>query len=806
MFSDFRMAIRQLASARSFTVIALVTLTLGIGVNTSMFGILNALLLRPAPFPQSEKLVRLFRTAPQSQTWPHSPPDLTDLQSQTEVFASVAYYTGVAFSFAEPGHPAERVAGLGVSADYFTTLGVQPVLGRTFSTEEMRAGSDNVVVISYALWQQRFGGDADVVGKSYRIDGVNKTVIGVMPETFTYHLLWGKADAWRPFVLTDQQKTNRGNHFLQGIARLKPQVTVSQAQVAVATLGGRLAQQFPETNASSGFRVVSLHESTLEDPDRRLTFLLLGLSGFVLLIACANLANLHLARTTSRVRDFAIRTALGASRFRLMREVLIESITLSLIGGCSGLLLAKWITDGISNRLVWGPGGPHLAIPLDYRVVGFTLVAAFATGILFGIVPAWLASRTDVNGALKTQGRGMVGGRSQHRLRHALIVGEVALALVLLSGSAIFVSALQRLGTRQLGWQRDGLVTATISLPDARYPNPQRLAFYTGLTNRLQATPGVSVVALASSLPTFGFNSSTDVVPEGRPLPPHGQEPLSYIVAATSGYFDALKISLRQGRLFPAEVRADGPKLAIVNETLARQFWPGENPIGKRIGSADPKDPEWREVIGVVNDVEFPGDLGQPDTPLQMYIPLVQQPWDYLTVVLRTSATPAALTPVLQKAVAEIDPDLPVYNIRTIGEALNHLENNFGLINRLLEGFAALGLALAAIGLYGVITALVVQRLPEFGLRLALGAAPSDLRRMVLGKGLRLAIVGTLLGGLGAVALGRGIMAALPTLAEQNFAVLLGIGASVMAVALFASWAPARRAMRVDPITALRAE
>jgi putative ABC transport system permease protein len=365
---------------------------------------------------------------------------------------------------------------------------------------------------------------------------------------------------------------------------------------------------------------------------------------------------------------------------------------------------------------------------------------------------------------------------------------------------------LQRFGARELGWQREGVVTGTIALPDARYSNPQRRVFYAHLLNRLTAMPGVQGAAIASSVPTFGFNSTSDIVPEGRPLPPLGQEPIAYQTAVTSGYFDALKISLRQGRLFPVDVHTDSPSVAVINETMARQFWPGENPIGKRIGSADPEKPEWREVIGVVNDVEFPGDLGQPDTRLQMYVPLVQTPWDFLTVVLRTSSTTAALTPMLRQAVAEIDPDLPIYNIRSIAESLDHIENNFGLINRLLEGFAALGLVLAATGLYGVITALVVQRLPEFGLRLALGAAPSDLLRLVLGKGLRLAIVGTVVGGIGAVFLGRLLVVVLPTVAEQNFPAIAGIGAAVLTVAVMASLAPARRAMRVDPITALRAE
>jgi predicted permease len=806
MLSDLRHALRSLLKSPGFTMVALLTLALGIGVNTAMFSLVNTLLFKAAPYPDATRLVRVFRTAPQSQTWPHSAADLVDLRAQNTTLEKMTAFSWATLSFAEAGQPAERIPGLSVDADFFATLGVQPALGRSFTPEELVPGHEQVIVLSHPLWERRFNADPTIVGRTLRIDGQNVTVIGVMPEGVDYPLLWGRVDAWRPLALTAEQLKNRGNHWINAIGRLKPGVSLSQAQTECSTIATRWAKDFADTNEGTGLRLVILHKSTMDEVGRSLSMMVLGLSGFVLLIACANLANLQLARTAIRARDYAIRAALGASRARLMRELLVESLTLSLAGGALGFLLAQWVTDALGRRIAISEDS-GLAISVDLSVLFFALLASLATGLLFGLLPAWHTARTDVNTTLKQQSRGATGDRAQHRLRHGLIVAEVALALALLTGAGFFVRGLQRFTLQDNGWAHDHVLTATLNLPDSHYgTDDQKRAFYTRALDRLAALPGVEHAALSSSLPVWSYNSSRDIVPEGRLLPPRNQTPLAYYVSVSPDFFAVLKIPLLQGRLFTANVAADGPRLVVVNETLARQFWPGENPIGKRLGSSDPGNKDWDEVIGVVRDVGFAGNLSLPDTRLQIYRPLVQEPWNYLSISLRTTAAPDTLSHSLRTAIAEIDPDLPAYNIRTVQQSLDHLARNFQITNQLLTGFAFLGLLLAAIGLYGVIAGLVVQRTSEFGIRLALGAQTRDVLWLVLGKGLRLAITGTAFGLLGSFAVLKLFSTLIPALPGLDWLLLGATVLVLLAVTLFACWLPARRATKVDPLVALRAE
>ncbi|ACB75181.1 ABC transporter permease [Opitutus terrae] len=803
---------RSLLKSPGFTTIALLTLALGIGVNTAMFGLVNTLLFKAAPYPDAERLVRIFRTSPQSQTWPHSAAELVDLRAQAGSLERFTYFRWHTFSFAEPGQPAERIAGLAVAADFFKTLGVQPALGRSFSAEELTPGKDQVIVLSHGLWQRRFGGDPTIVGRTLRIDGQDVTVIGVMPAGVEYPMLWGRIDAWRPLALTTEQLQNRGNHYLNALGRLRTTTSLRQAQAEFDTIAARWAKDFPDVSSGAGLRLVVLHESTMDQVGRSLSLTVMGLAGFVLLIACANLANLQLARTASRAREYAIRAALGASRRRLIGELLLESVVLSLAGGALGFVLAQWVNDFLGRQIRIGDE-LGLAISLDLPVFVFALLVSLAAGLLFGVLPAWTASRADVNATLKQQGRGSTGDRSQHRLRHGLIVAEVALALSLLAAAGFFVRGVQRFSGLDMGWNRAGVLTATLNLPDSNYgKDDQKRAFYPQALERLAALPGVEHAALSSSLPIWGYNSSRDVVPEGRPLPPPSAVPLAYYVAVTADFFRVLEVPLVQGHDFSTNVRADNPRVAIVNETLARQFWPGENPIGKRIGSSDPDNKEWWEVIGVVRDVGFAGSLSAPDTRLQVYVPLVQEPWNYLSIALKFSdsaaatATSTAMANSLRQAIAGIDPDLPAYNIRTIEQAIERIARNILLANQLLVGFALLGLLLAAIGLYGVISNLVVQRTPEFGIRIALGAQARDVLWLVLGKGAQLAALGTALGLLGSFVLLRLFAAVIPALPGQDYLLLAGTVVLLLAVALFACWIPARRATRVNPLEALRAE
>jgi len=811
MISDFKIALRQLAKSPGYTAIALVTLALGIGVNTAMFSVVRAYLLQPAPYPNADRLVRVYRTSPQSQTWPHSAPDLDDVRAQNHVFASLANFQWWTFSLSQPGQPAERLHGLVASAEIFATLGVQPALGRAFTVAEQQPGRDQVVILTDALWRGRFAADPNIIGRTIRVDGANQTVIGVMPASFAYPLFWGRLDAIRPLVYSAEWQHLRENHWLGAIARLEAGVSREQAQAEMDAIAARLVQQYPDTNASTGLRLVPLHETAMDDTGRNVTWLTLGLSGFVLLIACVNLANLQLARSAGRAREVAVRAALGASRPRLVRQHLVESVVLALAGGALGVLFALWLDVLLSRQLdLGGGGGAGVAIPLAWSVLAFALASAFFAGLLSGAVPAWLAARADVITGLKAQARGSTGDRSRHRIRHALIVAEFAFALVLLAGAGFFLRGLQRLAARDPGWRTAGLITGTITLPDTlptdRYVNEDvRRTFYDRLVQHLATLPGVEHASLSSSLPIYAYNSSRNFAIEGRADPPAGLEPLADHVFVTADFFNTIGLQLVAGRMFPDNVRANSPRVAIVNETMARQFWPHEDPVGKRFGSPDVKQRDWVEIIGVVRDVGFVANLGIPDTRLQVYRPLVQEPWGYLSIALR-SRHPEALGEPLRRAVAELDSDLPVADVRTIGQAVDAAQHNFHVANQLLAGFALLGLVLAAIGLYGVISTLVVQRTPEFGIRMALGAQTRDVLWLVLGKSLALVAVGSVLGCGGAVALAQVLGRLMPGLPGGDPWVLAALVVLLLAVALGACFLPARRAAQVDPLVALRAE
>jgi putative ABC transport system permease protein len=610
-------------------------------------------------------------------------------------------------------------------------------------------------------------------------------------------------------VLSADWQHSRGTHWLDAIARLRSGIPLAQAQAEMSTISGRLGQQFPDTNAGTGLRLVPLHETAMDETGRNVSWLTLALAGFVLLIGCANLANLQLARSAARARDFAVRTALGASRAQLMRQLLVESVTLALVGGAVGVLLAVWLDEFLSRRLNLA-GGLNLAIPLDWTVLGFALLASFVVGLLAGIVPAWLAARSDVTTALKSQSRGATGDRSRHRVRHSLIVAEIAFALILLAGAAFFIRGLQRVAARDPGWQTAGLITGTVTLPATlpsdRYLKPEaRLAFYDRLAQRLAVLPGVEQASLSSALPIYSYDTSRDFAVEGRDDPPAGQAPLADYVPVTRDFFGTIGLQLVAGRLFPENIRADSPRVALINETMARQFWPNESAVGKRIGSTDPKDRGWTEIVGVVRDVGFVASIGLPDTHLQVYCPLVQEPWGYLTIALR-ARNPETLAEPLRRAVAEIDPDLPVADLRTIGQTVDRAQNNLHVANQLLAGFAVLGLGLAAVGLYGVISTLVAQRTQEFGIRLALGAQGRDVLRLVLGKSLWLVALGSALGLVGAGGLVSLLGKLMPGLPGGDPLILAAIVILLLAVALGACWIPARRATKVDPMVALRAE
>jgi putative ABC transport system permease protein len=803
MLQDVRYGVRMLLKHKGFTVVATLTLALGIGANTAMFSVLNTFLFRSLPYPQSERLVRVFRTSPHSQSWPHSTANFIDQHDKNSVFEKMAAYNFVSRNLVEQGQTAERLLALAGTADFFPALGVAPSLGRVFNTEEFEAGADNVVILSDRFWAKRFGSDPSIVGRNIQLDGKSVTVVGVMPPGFDHPMLWGTVDLWQPLAWNGDQKKNRGNNFLSSFARLKPGVTIEQAQQNMVTLAANIGKE-NKSNEGESIRLEPLQRSMSDDIGRKVMWFTFGLAGFVLLIACANLANLQLVRTASRSKELAVRAALGAGRMRLLRQSLTESLVVALIGGALSLVLALWSVKFISKYLF--ATLPGASVTLDFKVFCFAFLVSLLTGLLFGTMPAWLASRADVNQALRENSRGSTAGRSQHRLRHTLIIGEVAFAMVLLAAAGLFLRGLQRFINADPGWQVDGLVMAHMSLRGEKYSKDEpRGLFVSELENRLRALPGVQQVALEASQPVYGFNSSSSFVIEGRPEPPPDQYPEMFFEAISNDYFKTLGVRLLNGRAFNSGDIPDRPKVVIVNETVARNFFPNDNAVGKRIANPGPKK-EWYEIVGVVNDMKFPGDLDEPYTRYQAFIPMAQFPPSYLTMILRTNTSAEAIENSLRGAVAGIDSTQPVFRIRTARTAVDQGLGSISLLGKLLGAFAALGLGLAAIGIYGVISYTVVQRTGEFGIRVALGAQARDVLWLVLRKGGFLISVGALLGAAGSYAVAKLLIAAIPSLPTRDPITLVLTAVVLIIVALAACYIPARRATKVDPMTALRSE
>jgi predicted permease len=803
MIQDIRFALRVLFKTRGFTVVSILTLALGIGANTAMFSVLNTYLFRMLPYPNSERLIRVYRTSPHSQSWPHSQGNVFDYRDRNDVFEYLSAFTWISPTLSQPGEPADRVQGIAATADFFPSLDVQPLLGRWPSADEAESGANRVVVLSHRFWSSRFQNDPDIVGRTLRFNGENVTIIGVMPPGFDYPLLWGRVDIWTPLVFPPDQQRARGSNWLQAFGRLKPGVQMSDAQQAMTVLADNFVNEKLMTPGES-LRLEPLQKSLSDEMSRNVMWFTFGLAGFVLLIACANLANLQLVRTAARTRELAVRTALGASRLRLVRQSLAESLAVSVIGGSLSLLVAWWGVDFISQKLFSQLPGARVSI--DFKVFGFALLVSVATGLAFGVVPAWLSSRVDVNQGLRENSRSSTASRSHNRLRHSLIVGQVAFALVLLAGAGLFLRGIQRFAHLDCGWQVDGLVTARIRPQGTKYETDvQTRNFLLQLEQKLEGLPGVQKLAISRSQPVWGFNSSGPVIVEGQPAPDPSQLPEVFNEAVSPGYFDTLGIRVLEGRQFTAQDSADGPRVVIINETMARRFWPDESPIGKRIGREGDK-PNWEEVVGVVNDISFPGDLGEPYTRLQSYHPLTQSPWGGWTIAIRGSNTAEGFAKDLRAGIGQLDQDLPVYQIRTARSLIEEGLGSISLLGTLLGAFAALGLVLAAIGIYGVTSYSVVQRTGEFGIRMALGAQRLDLLWLVLRKGSALVLSGAAIGALGAYAVGRLLLAIIPTLPTHDPAALAVSTAVFVFVALFACYVPARRATRVDPMVALRYE
>lgn len=806
MFASLVFALRGLRRSPGFTTIALLTFALGIGVNTSMFSFVNVLLFRAAPFPEGERLVRVLSTTPEDQLGGVTVAEFRAAQEplrSVERLEAFAWWTD---TLGLPGQPSERLSSLLATEGLDETLRVQPQLGRFFTAEEQVPGRNLVAVLSHEFWTRRFGADPSVLGTTLRLNAEPVTIVGVMPERASYPLLWGEVDVWRPLVLPAHLMESRDNRLVHPVGRLRSGATLAQAQAEAAVVAAQWVQDYPQGRRGHGAKVDTLHGSTTDRDGRRWLGLLFGLSGFVLLIACANLANLQLARLARTGRDLAIRSALGASRWRLIWQQSLEGIVLAVMGGALGLLLATWINHLLARSLRIA-NGSVLEIPLDGRVLGGALVLASAAAVLASFLPALVGSRVDLLSTIKTQSRGATTGRGAHTLRQALIVGEVALALTLLAGAGVMIRGFHSYLQRPHGWDVDRVLMSTVHLPEqTRYGSDEsRRNAHQKLLRNLEAIPGIEGAALASTLPVFYSSAIRGVQVEGVALEDEGQLPQADHTMVSPGYFATMGIELLEGRTFAPELTADGPQQIVVNETFARRFWPGRSALGRRVAGSDNGRRVWREIVGVVRDVEWAANLEPQRRRLQVYRPLVQEPWGYLEIAVR-GEHPERFAAGVRQAIAAFDPDVAVILTQTYAQAIDRFQHNRVVAQRLLAGFAGLGLLLAMLGLYGVVAHSVAQRTIEFGIRLALGARPADVLRLVLGAGARLGAVGVGAGLLGAWALMHFLGRIMAGVAEVQVATLGAIAGGLFVVALIASWIPARRATRVNPVTALRAE
>ena len=803
LLQDLRYGVRTLLKRPGFTLAAVVTLALGLGANAALFSVVNGVLLRPLPYREPDRIMTVWQRNAQggAERERFSPANFLDLRERNTSFEQAAALRPYGLDYTGAGEPETFQAWL-VSEGFFEAAGALALHGRTFLPDEYKAGGDEAVVIGYGLWQRRFGGDRSLVGQRLVLDGKPRTVVGVMPPEF--HFL-DKREIIAPYIIDEHELQRRGATYLDVIARLRPGVTTEQAQADVSGIAARLAEEYPQTNREVGAVVVPLGEQ-LVGRVRPALMILFGAVGFVLLIACANVANLMIARATSRQKEFAIRAALGAGRGRLLRQLLTESFVLALLACACGLLLASW---GIDAILALSPSElPRLdQIRLDGSVLLFTLGASALTALLFGLAPALRSSRPDLQDSLKEAGRGATAGAARGRLRSFLVVTEFALALVLLVGAGLLVRSFVRLLEVDPGFSARRALALQVHVYDQSPEPEQQAAFFEQALERVRAVPGVEAAGATSALPFVGEGAIEIDSPfqiEGRPAPPPGQEPTAYHTFVTADYFGALGVPLRAGRFFNGFDRADSAPVVIVNETMARRYWPGEDPVGKKITVRRLGKPVAREVVGVVGDVRHTGLDSEPRA--ELFLHSLQNPFGSMTFLVRTKGEPSALLQSVKQEVWAVNKNLPFYSTATMEDLISKTlrERRFSLM--LLGVFAAIALVLAGVGIYGLISYSTAQRTHEIGVRVALGAQGRDIVRMVVGEGLLLSGVGVAVGLLGALALTRFLERMLYGVTPTDPLTFAGISALLVAVALAACYLPARRAARVDPMVALRYE
>jgi putative ABC transport system permease protein len=807
LIADVRYGLRILRKSPGFTAAAVLTLALGIGANTAIFSYFNAWMIKPLPYPQADRLM-VFVSHETKKGWTRnsvtSTADFVDFQKQNTSFEQTTGWAGWNFNLTGDGPPAV-VEGGRVSWNYFETLGAKPMLGRTFIPDEDRAGAEHVAVLSQGLWQSRFASDPRIAGRNITIGGESYTVVGVMPGTFQFPLM-GIANLWTPLALTDKERTDRGRSWFSAFGRLKPDVTLEQAGAESAAIFARLESQFPQTNTNLTLLVSSMTDEIGKEEGTTQVMISFAIVGLILLIACANVANLMLARATGRTKEFAVRGALGATRSRLARQLLTESLLLFFVGGVAGMFFALWGIRWIESQI---PG--HIRgylvnyghVDLDITTLAFTLGITLLCGLVFGLAPAFENSRLDVNRTLKEASGQASGSKRGARLRRIFVAAEIALAVVVLISTTLLVKSFLISVRSSPGYNPANVMVAQLALPKTKYDQEWRLRnFSEDVLARIQALPQVVSFGAASSVPYGGFGQGVEVEAVGKPAPQPGERLGARFTAVSTNYFSAMQIGLVKGRLFnSADEQGNSPSV-IINQTFARQFWPDEDPIGQKLQFGERRTV--RTIVGVVRDIKMYYLRERPER--QMYVPLAQFPSGTLGFVVRTAANSAAMPTAIRDAIWAVDRDQPVSSVEPLEMLMVIQDAGNRVMTKLMVFFGALAMFLGVIGIYGVMAHLVSQRTHEIGIRTALGASPGQVMGMVIGQGMKLALIGVALGVLSALGVTRPLATVLYQVAPNDPLTFIAVPIVFAGVAALACCIPARRAMRVDPLVALRYE
>ena len=809
--NNLKFALRSLSKTPGVSVIAVITLAIGIGACTAMFSLMNSLLLRPLAFKAPEQLFKLERAWDRSRSDGFAPADFLDFKQSVGNNGAAVAFAFSSVSLAEPGHPPEWQNALRVSVGFFDCLGLTPQLGRTFTAEENVEGNHRVIILNHALWQEQFGGAPDIIGKLVRLDGEQYEVVGVLPASANERRLFGNSRLFKPLALTEAEKNNRDMQWLAILFRRAANISDKQGRAFIASFGAHVAADHPAQNKNVRWDAKDLLSASMKPTGRALLTMLVGLSAFVLLIACSNLANLLLARAMGRAREFAVRAALGASRVQLLLPLTFESFLLALAGGAMALLVSTWTCDWLRAEIVRS-GEPGIGLFMDWRVLGFTAVVSMSAVAFFGVAPALFATRVSLEEVLKSQSRA-TASRGHHRLRALLIVGQFALAMTLLAGAGYFLRGAQKALKENNGWNSDQVIQGTINFPKDYRKDSDWNVFFTQLIERLETAPGTDAASLSYGLPYRGLNNQRRYIVQGRENFSENEKASVMVNGISPRYFEVTGTQLLAGRAFNNADTREGLAVAIISQSMARAVFANENPIGQRIAVDGVQPPEWREIVGIVNDVSS-ADVSQQPVRFQVYEPITYDHWYYgegklfpVTIAVRASRAPVEkMTQSIREAIVAVDPDLPIRELMTANAMIARFTGQMEIIKKLLTAFAFAGLGLAALGIYSALARTVAQRTSEIGIRMALGAQMRDAISLILGLGLRLAVSGAAFGFFGAFSLSRLIRSALPGMSSNNAIILPLATLGLIFVALLASYLPARRAAAIEPAVALRNE